>query len=192
MDIEIDFISSLITCPECHIIFQYYDFLSHSYNSNCSININDNYIPDTVMDSNLDTEEPHTNTHTNTHTHTYTYNGLNDYGYLYNPMINRGFQNSNSDDSDNAIYILHNYLLSLNINASSNTTINNGLEKIELENNSKLIECNNPTDCPICLCNYPEHTQFYLMKCNHSFCIDCCETWFSKNSICPLCRKNYK
>ena len=146
-------------------------------------------------------------------THTHSYNGLNDYGNygaygnssnssnsnstnLYNPMINRGFQNSNSNsdsDSDDAIYTLHNYLLSLNLNTSSiNTNNQSGLTKKELEKNSTIIECHESSDCPICLCNYPHHTYFYLMKCNHSFCIDCCETWFRKNSLCPLCRKNYK
>ena len=157
-------------------------------------------------------------THTNTHTHTHTYNGLNNYGnygnysnsnHLYNPMINRGFQNSNSGADDNAdadaIYTLHNYLLALNLN-TSNTTIHTpihtdihtsihtpcGLSKKELEKNSTIIECHSSTDCPICLCNYPQNTYFYVMKCTHSFCIDCCETWFSKNALCPLCRKNYK
>jgi len=149
--------------------------------------------------------------------HTRTYNGLNDYGNygnygnyansnnLYNPMINRGFQNSNSNrnsnnnsdddfgvNNDDPIYTLHNYLLALNINTSSNITIEYGLNKKELKKNSTIIECHTATDCPICLCNYPQHTYFYLMKCNHTFCIDCCETWFSKNSLCPLCRKNYK
>jgi hypothetical protein len=131
--------------------------------------------------------------------HTHSYNGLNDYGNyvaygnsnnLYNPMINRGFQNSNGDD---AIYTLHNYLLSLTLNTSSiNTNNQSGLTKKELDINSTIIECHDSSDCPICLCNYPQYTYFYLMKCNHSFCIDCCEKWFGKNSLCPLCRRNYK
>ena len=158
--------------------------------------------------------EPDSDTHIHTNTYTHTYNGLNDYGnygnygnrsHLYNPMIHRGFQNSNSDadaDADaDAIYTLHNYLLALNLNTShtpSHTSIHTsiytpcGLSKKELEKNSTILECSDSADCPICLCNYPQHTYFYVMKCTHSFCIDCCETWFSKNSLCPLCRKNYK
>ena len=154
---------------------------------------------DSEISSNLDADQdqeqepyPRTNTYN-------TYNGLNDYGNysaysnnnsnnnnIYNPMINRGFQNY-----DDAIYTLHNYLLSLNIN-SSNTSLNTGLTKKELEKNSNRIECCDITDCPICLCNYPKYTYFYLMNCKHSFCIECCEKWFSKNSLCPLCRQNYK
>jgi hypothetical protein len=206
MDIELT--TSLVTCPECHIIFQYYDFLSHNeicyYTNYESTHETTNETMELDIASNL---EP--NITMPIHTSTYTYNGLNNYGNygntnnlnLYNPMINRGLHNNNSydnndndnnGDSDDAIYTLHNYLLSLNINTSSNTTINYGLNKKELENNSKIIECNDSTDCHICLCNYPKTTHFYLMNCNHSFCIECSERWFSKNSVCPLCRKNYK
>ena len=137
---------------------------------------------------------------------------LNDYGNygnydnnntnnlnLYNPMINRDIQNSNNNSNNNnndndTIYTLNNYLLSLNINNNNNnnTYMDCGLNKIELEKNSKIIECNNDTDCPICLCKYPQYTHFYLMNCNHYFCIECSKNWFSKKSVCPLCRKNYK
>ena len=173
MDIELGLTSSLITCPECNIIFQYYDFLSHSelcYNRNESIEIE------------IDIDIP-----ISSHSHRYSYNGLNNYG-------NYSYSNSgNSSNSDDAIYTLNNYLLSLSLNTSStNTNSYCGLNKTELEKNSNIIECNDSTDCPICLCNYPQHTYFYSMNCNHSFCIDCCEKWFSKNSLCPLCRKNYK
>jgi hypothetical protein len=210
MDIELT--TSLVTCPECHIIFQYYDFLSHSdlcyYTNYESIHesINETIHETTNETMELDTEmnsilEPHIPMTTRLS----RLNGLNDYGNygnygntntinLYNPMINRGFHNSNSysnDNSDDVIYTLNNYLLSLTIN-NSNTTINNGLNKKELENYSKIIECSDSTDCHICLCNYPKYTHFYLMNCNHSFCIECCERWFSTNSLCPLCRKNYK
>ena len=163
---------------------------------------------DNEIVSNLDVDQEQVqelHSYTRSQTYTNTYNGLNDYGNynvygysnsnsntnsntnnLYNPMIHRGFQNS-----DDAIYTLHNYLLSLSLN-SSNTTINSGLTKKELEKNSNRIECWDITDCPICLCNYPKYTYFYLMHCKHSFCIECCEKWFSKNSLCPLCRHNYK
>jgi len=212
MDIELN--TSLVTCPECHIIFQYYDFLSHS--ELCYYTNYESIHETTNETMELDTEVINSNleSHISMTTRLSRLNGLNDYGNygntntinLYNPMINRGFHNSNSNDnhnddnddnddndnSDDVIYTLNNYLLSLNINISSNTTLKHGLNKKELENYSKIIECSDSTDCHICLCNYPKYTHFYLMNCNHYFCIECSERWFSKNSLCPLCRKNYK
>ena len=194
MDIELS--TNIVTCPECNCVLQYYDLLSHNeicYNTNES----------TILETNSEIQ-------TNTINNTNVYNGLNDYGNygnydnnntnnlnLYNPMINRDIQNSNNNSNNNnndndTIYTLNNYLLSLNINNNNNTYMDCGLNKIELENNSKIIECNNDTDCPICLCKYPQYTHFYLMNCNHYFCIECSKNWFSKKSVCPLCRKNYK
>ena len=195
---EIDVSTSLITCPECHIVFQYYDFLSHS--NNCTINNNTDL--DTEIDSGSDMEMEmemememyndsgtDTNIHMNLDNRINRLNGLNDYGNynnnLYNPMINRGF---NDNDNDN-INILNNYISTLSINTNTQCI---GLTKIEFENNSKIIELIESIDCSICLCNYPKNTHFYLMKCNHSFCVECCSKWFSENSLCPLCRINYK
>ena len=167
----------LMTCPECNVEFQYYDFLSHTNNN--------------------------TNSCSNTATHELTnYNGMNDYGNylgnthnitnspeennnLYNPMLNRGFQNSNSNTNTNTndtTYLINNI---------SQLTINTSLDKHKLMECSRIIQCNERTDCPICLCSYPKETSFYIMNCNHSFCIECCEKWFSSNSCCPLCRMNY-
>ena len=69
---------------------------------------------------------------------------------------------------------------------------NSGLNQEELNNNSQKQECNSRTECPICLCSFPENTLFYKLNCSHLFCIECCEKWFNKNSNCPLCRNNYK
>ena len=198
---EIDISINLITCPECHIVFQYYDFLSHS--NTCTIHNNTTNISDmnTEVDSGSDNDmdtDMDTDIHMNIDNRINSLNrftGLNDYGNysnnLYNPMIHRGFQND--DDNNNNINILNNYISSLSINTNTNTNIQCiGLTKIEFENNSKIIELNEQIDCSICLCNYPKNTHFYLMNCKHLFCIECSNKWFSKNSLCPLCRTNYK
>ena len=181
---DLDFSLSLITCPKCNIVFQYYDFLSHNTHA-CNSNNNsnsDNTISDmeTEIDEDQDQdEEDQDQDHTmQLDNRIINLNGLNDYGNygnLYNPMINRNFQNQNSDISNLTDSI-------------SNININNGLDKIQLLNNSKKIHCNKRTECSICLVSYPEYTTFYLMNCNHSFCIECCEKWYSTNSLCPLCR----
>ena len=208
MEIEIAMemeIEMLMTCPECNIDFNYYDFISHTNTNICRYESNEieNYMmnndENTVENSN---HNNNTHTHTYTNTYTYTYNGMRDYGNyldnylgntntithspaennnLYNPMQNRGFHNGigNYNDAD----ILTNSLLNININS--------GIDKYKLLQYSKIIQCSERTDCPICLCSYPEETSFYSMNCNHSFCIECCEKWFSSNVCCPLCRMNY-
>ena len=65
MDIE-------MICPECNVIFNYYDFLSHSNNNSCS----------------YETYEMNNNNNNQTVMNTYTYNGMNDYGnYLGNSNL---------------------------------------------------------------------------------------------------------
>ena len=197
-------IEMLMTCQDCNIDFNYYDFLSHINTNICSYETNeiDNYM---TNNENIN-ENINENTNENT---TYTYNGMNDYGNylshntntntntntithtithsppennnLYNPMINRGFQD-NTNTLTNAD-ILSNSLLNINLNC--------GIDKYKLLQHSQIIQCCKRTDCPICLCSYPKETSFYIMNCNHSFCIECCEKWFSSNSCCPLCRMNY-
>ena len=195
MEMEIEMekeIEMLMTCPDCNIDFNYYDFLSHINTNICSYETNeiDNYM---TNNENIN-ENINENTNENT---TYTYNGMNDYGnylshntithspaennHLYNPMINRGFQD-NTNTLTNAD-ILTNSLLNINLNC--------GIDKYKLLQHSQIIQCCKRTDCPICLCSYPKETSFYIMNCNHSFCIECCEKWFSSNSCCPLCRMNY-
>jgi hypothetical protein len=129
-----------------------------------------------------------------------SYNGLNNYGHynniavntnnfntnninLYNSTLYRGFNTDTSINTNTSIDSLSSYLHSIKLKS--------GLDKVELFKYSKKEECNQPTDCPICLCSYPKKTLFYIMKCSHSFCINCCEEWFSNNFICPLCRTDY-
>ena len=212
--------NTLMACSQCNIVLQYYDFLSHtnycSMNNENSQNIHSNSDMETEIDADDADEEDNTNDmnmDTNIFSHSNSgmnsMNGLNDYANylgnhnqqqqhqqqqynqynqynqhnlatspisnnLYNPMINRGF---NIDNLTNSI---------------SHLTLNYGIDKTQLLKHSKKIECSERTDCPICLCSYSENTTFYLMYCNHSFCIECCEKWFFSNSCCPLCRMNYK
>jgi len=43
----------------------------------------------------------------------------------------------------------------------------------------------NTLECPVCL----ENKQIYLkLKCSHSLCIACANTWFIGNQTCPICR----
>ncbi len=170
---EID--TSLLACPECNNVFQYYDFLSHS--TTCNRNTNENSERDLATDSESETETEMDldSNYQSLSLYNTTYNGINDYGNyinLYNPMINRNLQNHDLS------------------NAMSTININSGLNKKDLEKYTKIIQCYERTDCAICLVSYPENTNFYLMKCNHAFCIECCEKWYSTNSLCPLCRSH--
>ena len=43
--------------------------------------------------------------------------------------------------------------------------------------------------CVICLIDFEEEESVMtLPSCNHYFHIDCCQQWFSNQSICPFCR----
>jgi hypothetical protein len=197
--------NTLMACAQCNIVLQYYDFLSHT--NYCSMdnenaqNIHSNSDMETEIDADDADEEDNTNDmNMFSNSGMNSMNGLNDYANylgnynqqqqqqynqynlatspisnnLYNPMINRGFHIDNLT------------------NSISHLTLNCVLDKTQLLKHSKKIECSERTDCPICLCSYSENTTFYLMYCNHSFCIECCEKWFFSNSCCPLCRMNYK
>lgn len=40
-------------------------------------------------------------------------------------------------------------------------------------------------ECPVCL----EYKMIYLkMKCGHTLCLGCANTWFNENQSCPVCR----
>ena len=184
-----EFETMLMVCQNCNSVYQYYDYLSHIQTCS-SIDINNNSEMDTENDMENDMENDNIN---NSYMYS-SYNGLNNYGHynnisgsttnlntnninLYNSTVNRGFNTDISVDN------LSSHLQSINFKT--------GLDKVELFKYSKKEECNQSTDCPICLCSYPKKTLFYIMNCSHSFCINCCEEWFSQNYICPLCRTNY-
>jgi len=187
---EIDI--SLITCPDCNIVFQYYDFLSHNSN-NCNGNNMDDDGDDADDEDDEDDRDDADDVDDGDHrdNRLFRLNGLNDFGNyidLYNPMINRNFQNNDTNtNTNNAIHNLTNQISSMTL--SMNVILPCGLDKNQLQNNSTQIQCQQRSDCSICLVSYPENTTFYLMTCNHSFCIECCEKWFSSNVSCPLCRQ---
>ncbi|EPS66911.1 hypothetical protein M569_07866, partial [Genlisea aurea] len=44
-------------------------------------------------------------------------------------------------------------------------------------------------ECAVCLAEFDESDVVRLLpKCNHSFHIECIDTWFRSHSTCPLCR----
>ena len=190
-----DILSNLRMCPKCNNVFRYYDYLSHSeicqYNignndndNNNNYNYNDNNEYNEYDSDSMDTEmdEDYTSSIINSN---YNYNGINDYanymGYV-NTITNTNTNTTNTINN-NSITNLSLHLSTININS--------GLNQDQLNNNSKKQECNSRTECPICLCSFPEKTLFYKLKCSHLFCINCCEKWFENNNKCPLCRNNY-
>lgn len=41
-------------------------------------------------------------------------------------------------------------------------------------------------ECTICLCDKKDE---YALKCNHSFCKMCIESWKENSMSCPICRR---
>lgn len=63
-----------------------------------------------------------------------------------------------------------------------------GLHLNQLCENSSVLLYNN-FECPIC----QEETDLNIirkLKCNHQFHIYCIEKWLSKETTCPICRKD--
>ena len=173
MDLDI----SLVVCPNFNSVFQYYEFLSHN-SSNCNGNNMDEGDDGNDGNEGDDGDDDYNRL-----------NGLNDFGNyldLYNPMINRHFLNNDiNTNTNNTIHNLTNQITNMTLSLN----LPCGLNKNQLQKNSIQIQCRERSDCSICLVSYPENTTFYLMTCNHSFCIECCEKWFSSNVSCPLCRQ---
>lgn len=64
-----------------------------------------------------------------------------------------------------------------------------GLHLNELFRNSSVLLYNNNFECPIC----QEETDLNIirkLKCDHRFHIYCIEKWLSKETTCPICRKD--
>jgi len=196
-------ISIMTTCPDCNNVYNYYDYLSHT--QTCYILNNgqtNNSDMETNYDENEDNEynEDHEDNEYNEEPlyqplyayNNSTYNGTNNYGNyiengiitssnLYNSMVHLNF-NTNTNPTLNEIDILTTNLSSISINSD--------LYKENLFNNSRQEELTCVIECPICLCSYPKHTIFYILNCSHFFCIECCDKWFTYNSLCPLCKTN--
>lgn len=48
------------------------------------------------------------------------------------------------------------------------------------------------SDCAICLECINETIDIKLTECNHTFHLNCFETWIKLNNSCPLCRKVFQ
>lgn len=64
-----------------------------------------------------------------------------------------------------------------------------GLINKNLVVNSKILK-NNKKDCICIICQEIIETEDIIreIKCNHSFHINCIDTWLSENKKCPLCK----
>ncbi|KAJ7546400.1 hypothetical protein O6H91_08G038700 [Diphasiastrum complanatum] len=52
-----------------------------------------------------------------------------------------------------------------------------------------LEEGNKGTDCAVCLTEFQQNESVRLLPlCNHSFHLECIDTWLSNHTTCPLCR----
>ena len=205
MDTNIyNFESNLISCNKCYNVYQYYDYLSHSEICISSGNVINNYVNNyanmDIEDEADEYEDDEENEIENNNDTYINYDYINDSNNtnmtydLYNPFINRNFNNNINNNNDNYnINNLSNYMENININNSNQNYNHNhipiGIKDLSLYSIIKHI----PEDlsCTICLNNYNKGSSFYIMNCNHSFCVTCTERWFKSNTCCPLCRKSY-
>ena len=111
-------------------------------------------------------------------------------------MIDRGFINTNTNYFNNE---LNNELNNESNNESNTITESSLFEIVDIGlgiENLSLYSTKNPIKedsyCVICMNTHKKGTQFYLMKCMHSFCEDCSKRWFDFKSVCPLCKTNMK
>ena len=129
--------------------------------------------------------------------------------YVYNDNqslannLNQYFSNFNINLSNNNDSIYSNSLFNTINDVVSDNILNNfddeystlinlseeiGDVEIGIKDLDKVSKIVNKTDmCPICK---EEHNVMRETICNHSFCQECIEVWFKKNSKCPLCLKD--
>ena len=115
--------------------------------------------------------------------------------YFSNYNIN--FTNNNDDIYTNTLFSTINSAISdtivNNLNEDEYSSLINlseeiGDVEIGINDIDKVTEIVNITDtCPICK---DEHNVMRKTICNHLFCQECIETWFDKNTKCPLCLKD--
>jgi hypothetical protein len=48
---------------------------------------------------------------------------------------------------------------------------------------------NDSDTCCICMETLPNFIR--KTKCDHEFCVGCLDTWFEKNTTCPICKRDY-
>lgn len=52
---------------------------------------------------------------------------------------------------------------------------------------------NEPQDpCSICLCDYKEGDPLRVLPCKHKFHKPCIDIWLAQNTVCPLCKRDFK
>lgn len=47
------------------------------------------------------------------------------------------------------------------------------------------------TDETCCICMDVLPANVRKTKCDHEFCVQCFDTWFEKNTTCPICKRDY-
>ena len=73
-----------------------------------------------------------------------------------------------------------------------------GLTKKQLNNFPEMVwkqthnKLNFGEKCSCCLEEYKIDDNLRVVSCFHRFHVGCIDQWFSKNSTCPLCKKDYK
>ena len=210
-------LSSLISCPKCSNVLSYFDYVSHielcknSHNSNndtsCELSEyegiessnddeheneddddDEDYNYDTydtydTNDNDNDIEIPITNSSSNVSSNPST-NSLN----LYNPMLDRGFNDYNTSPID---YIT-NQLSTFDFNSNYDCEFDSGIGIENLYLYSSRLPVISESYCIICMNTYEIGSEFYLIKCMHSFCVECGDKWFDIKSFCPLCKTNLR
>mgnify|MGYP002507798640 CR=1 FL=1 len=83
---------------------------------------------------------------------------------------------------------------SLNFNINFNENKEYGLNVKNLIKNSKIIIYKYNFFCSICqeYCLVSDKDESIILReliCDHSFHINCIDTWLSNNNSCPMCRK---
>ena len=178
--------TNLVSCPYCDMVMIYVDYLSHfEHPYRCgtfntpppSTNVNNVYISNVNNGNSSDSDDNNYNAYSRM---------INVDLDLYNPMIDRGLINRNTNTSNN-------------INLTDNMNETNILDLVDIGlgvENLSLYSTKNPIKedsyCVICMTTHTTGASFYLMKCLHSFCEDCSKRWFDFKSTCPLCKTNMK
>lgn len=58
------------------------------------------------------------------------------------------------------------------------------------DKNTFYSSCPTRPTCPTCpICFKPLKSIIRQLKCNHTFCFSCIQTWFQMSDTCPLCRE---
>ena len=206
---------ALVQCPKCEKVFQYYDYVSHqeicrNYESFTYKGARDSFLekpyqnkgfkgaeaPSAEALADIDADDEYDDDENENRIGDGI--GIGDgisIEDMYNPMFNRGFTNHRYSNMDDNMY--NNMDTDMRDNSFENllTNIGNldiGLGRDNIEQYGCKITITEEIECSICLNNYEIGSEFYNMKCMHSFCKICAELWFESRSFCPLCKTNLK